>query len=359
MKATTKVPFIAPLEPRVKRDAIAAMTRIIEEERFILGWEVGSLEQHLALRLGVEHVIAVSSGTDALLVSLMALGIGRGDSVITTPYSFISTAEVIARVGARPLFVDIDPHTYNLEQVPATDASAAVLVSLFGRPLPTVADCAIPVVEDAAQSIGAEPASGALIKCLSFFPSKNLGGFGDGGAVCTNGSDTIAEKVRAIRQHGMRTKYHSSDIGGNFRLDTLQAAVLLAKLPHLSRWTSMRRENADTYRMLFQEYGLFTPDVETPAHVEGHVYNQFVIRARNRDGLASFLANAGVATAVYYPTPLHLQDCFHYLEYKEGDFPHAETLAKEALALPIHPGLTAIQIDYVVSSIARFYGMRA
>ncbi len=354
----------------IREDIRAAIDRVCDTQRFILGPEVTALEEEIARFCGVRYAIGVSSGTDALLIALMALGVGPGDEVLTTPYSFFATAGVIARLGARPAFVDIEPATFNLEtSAVATRVTArtkAILpVHLFGRcveldPVLEVAQAhGIAVIEDAAQAIGACDSQGRQagtlggMGCFSFFPSKNLGAFGDAGMLVTN-DETLAETLHVLRVHGGNTKYHYQLIGGNFRLDALQAAVLRVKLPYLTAWTAARRANAGRYRMLFAEAGL-SDRVVLPADTPGHIYNQFVIRVPDRDRLQGFLRDRGVETEVYYPLPLHVQECFCYLGYHQGDFPHAEAVAGDSLALPIYPELTGSQQQYIVGRIREFY----
>lgn len=355
---------------KIESEVREAIDRVLEDQDFILGPEVERFEREIGRFCGTRYGVGVSSGTDALLVSLMAEGVGPGDEVVTTAYSFIATANVIARLGATPVFVDINPETWNLEPRSAVSAigprtKAVIPVHLFGRcvelePIKRAAsehDAA--VIEDAAQAIGARNGNGRPVGslgnygCFSFFPTKNLGGFGDGGMVVT-GSPERAEKLRMLRAHGGKNKYHNVVIGGNFRLDELQAAVLRVKLGYLDRWTRQRRKNASRYRDLFDGFGL-VGTVTIPEDVGGHVYNQFVVRVPDRDGLREYLDNSGVETAVYYPRPLHLQRCFAKLSYKQGDFPHAEAAAEEALALPIFPELTDRQQEYVVANIADYY----
>jgi dTDP-4-amino-4,6-dideoxygalactose transaminase len=350
------------------RDGIlAAVTRVCDAQRFVLGPEVESLEAELCAALGVRHAIGVSSGTDALLVALMALGIGTGDEVVTSTYSFFATAGSIARVGARPVLVDIDPATFNIDAAAVADAitprtRAIMPVHLFGQcaemdPLVEIAARAgVPIVEDAAQAIGAaykdRPAGsiGAL-GCFSFFPSKNLGAFGDAGLVTTN-DDELARMVRLLRNHGAEQQYFHRVIGGNFRLDALQAAVLRVKLPHLPGWTAGRQRNAGRYRHLFDERSMATrvqPPVNAPDRT--HIYNQFVVRVRDRDRVRQELAARGIGTAIYYPVPFHLQDCFAGLGYRAGAFPHAEAAARDTLALPIFGELTVEQQAHVASAL--------
>lgn len=341
----------------LRAELLAAVTRVIDSGHFILGPEVEAFEKELAAATDVPHAIGVSSGTDALLVGLMALGVGHGDEVVTTPFSFFATAGAIARLGAKPVFADVDPATFNLDPAAAAAAvtartKAVIPVHLFGRPaaMPAVK---VPVVEDAAQSIGAAPLTGAL-SCLSFFPSKNLGAFGDGGAVLVRDA-ALAERVKLLRAHGSKPKYVHHAVGGNFRLDALQAAVLRVKLPHLASWTAKRRVNAARYRALFAAAKL-PADFILPTDAPGHIYNQFVVRAPRRDALRDALAKAGVGTEIYYPGPLHLQACFAELAYERGSMPHAERACAEVLALPIYPELTEAQQAEVVGAIAKFYG---
>jgi len=354
----------------IRSEIDAAIERVVESQHFILGPEVEGLERELATFCNVRFAIGVSSGTDALLAALMAIGTGPGDEVITTAYSFFATAGVIARLGARPVFVDIDPKTFNLDgtgvgQKITSRTKAIMPVHLFGQcaamdPIMEIAkEKGITVIEDAAQAIGAQDNKGRQagtighVGCFSFFPSKNLGAFGDAGMVITN-DDYLAETVRALRVHGAKPRYHHSLVGGNFRLDALQAAVLRVKLKHLSRWTEMRRNRGNRYRSLFEEMGL-TKYVSLPEDSAGHIYNQFVCRFSDRDRLRSFLREKGVETEVYYPVPLHRQDCFGDLGYRSGDFPKAETAALESLAVPIYPELTEDQQRYVVEQIKEFY----
>lgn len=356
----------------LRTQLLDAVARVFDSQQFILGAEVETFEREVAAAIGVPHAIGVSSGTDALLASLMALGIGPGDEVVTTPYSFFATAGSIARLGARPVFVDVDPVTLNLDPS-LVDAAlsprtrAIVAVHLFGHPADVDAIGAlaarrgIPIVEDACQAIAATQCGrtvGGLgaVGCFSFFPSKNLSGAGDGGLVTTT-DPGLAAKVRLLRQHGAEAKYSHSIVGGNFRLDAVQAAVLRVKLPHLPAWTEARRANAERYAHLAGEAGLPEYGVALPVERRHcrHVYHQYVVRAPRRDELRRFLTQRGIGTAVYYPVPLHLQDCFRDLGYVEGDLPHAETAARESLALPIYPGLTRDQQAYVVESIAAFY----
>jgi dTDP-4-amino-4,6-dideoxygalactose transaminase len=354
----------------IRSEIHEAMDRVCESQHFILGPEVTALEQEVAAFCGARFAVGVSSGTDALLAALMAIGIKPGDEVITSAYSFFATAGVIARLGARPVFADIDPRTYNLDarqvRKGVTPRTKAILpVHLFGRCsqmdliIAVAKDHKVHVIEDAAQAIGARDETGKQagtigdIGCFSFFPSKNLGAFGDGGMVITN-DERLAELLTILRVHGGKPKYHHRTVGGNFRLDALQAAILRVKLRYLQNWTKARRENAERYRLLFKEMGLLKW-ISVPEDVPGHIYNQFVPRFPDRDELRGFLRKRGVETEIYYPIPLHLQECFQKLGYRNGDFPKAEAAAKETLALPIYPELTEAQERYVVETIREFY----
>jgi dTDP-4-amino-4,6-dideoxygalactose transaminase len=354
----------------IRSEIREAIDRVCESQQFILGPEVAALEEEVADFCGVRFAVGVSSGTDALLAALMTIGVGPDDEVITTPYSFVATAGVIARLGARPVFADIHPVTFNVDTRAAvekvTSRTRVIMpVHLFGRcaemdPLLAVAEKhGSVVIEDAAQALGAfdqkERKAGTigLMGCFSFFPSKNLGAFGDGGMLITN-DEALAETLRILRVHGSKPKYYHRILGGNFRLDALQAAVLRVKLKYLSAWTARRRTNAERYRTLFKETGLLER-VLPPEDVPGHIYNQFVILAPDRDRLQAFLRERGVGTEVYYPLPLHLQECFRDLGYRKGDFPHAEDAARKSLGLPIYPELTQAQQWYVVSQVKGFY----
>lgn len=352
----------------LRAEILAAITRVCDSQRFIMGPEITALERELAALLGARHAIAVSSGTDALLLTLMALGISAGDEVVTTTYSFFATAGEIVRVGARPVLVDIDPVTFNIDPdlaaAAVTPRTRAILpVHLFGLsadldPLMRAADrFGIPVVEDAAQAIGATYKSRPVgtigaFGCFSFFPSKNLGAFGDAGLVTTN-DDALAKRARLLRTHGMEPKYYHHLVGGNFRMDALQAAVLRVKAPHLAGWTEGRRANAERYRALFAAAGLdgvVSLPVEPPDR--RHIYNQFVIRTAERDAIKRHLDEKGIGNEIYYPVPFHEQPCFADLGYRRGQFPHAERAAAESLAIPIYGELTAAQQEAVVSAIA-------
>jgi dTDP-4-amino-4,6-dideoxygalactose transaminase len=347
-----------------------AIDRVCDSQRFILGPEVSALEREIAAFCGASFAVGVSSGTDALLAALMAVGVGPGDEVITSAFSFFATAGVIDRLQARPVFVDIDSRSFNLDphdlKTKVTSQTKVILpVHLFGRcaemddVMKLAQECGLHVIEDAAQAIGTrddqQRAAGTIgtAGCFSFFPSKNLGGFGDGGMVVTNDA-TLAETLSILRVHGGKPKYHHRLVGGNFRLDALQAAVLRVKLKYLSLWTEARRLNAQRYRNLFSEAGLLK-HVTLPQDAFGHIYNQFVIRCPARDRLQTHLARQGIDTEIYYPIPLHLQECFLHLGYRSGDFPCAERAACEALALPIYPELTEEQQRYVVEQIRAFY----
>lgn len=360
---------LKPQYETIRDEVRDAILRVCASQRFILGPEVEELEAAIAAHAGARFAVGVSSGTDALLASLMALEAGPGHEVVVPAYSFVATAGVVARVGARPVFVDIEPETFHMDPQAAAArmgprTRAVIPVHLFGRSmdLDPVLELAgqrrAAVVEDAAQSFGAADAKGrsagavGAAGCFSFYPSKNLGAFGDGGMVVTDDEET-ARRVRLLRVHGEAPKYHHRLMGGNFRLDSLQAAVLRVKLKYVRKWTEARRERARRYRDLLapvaSEDGLVLP-----RDCPGHVYNQFVIRSPERDRLRSFLREHGVATEVYYPAPLHLQDCFRYLGHGPGDFPHAEEAARSSLALPIYPEMTRSQQEYVCDRIRRF-----
>ncbi len=355
----------------LRDDLLEAVTRVCDSQRFIMGPEVDALETALAAELQIEHAIGVSSGTDAVLVALMALDVQPGDEVITSTYSFFATAGCIARLGAKPVLVDIDPETFNIDPAQVAGAITAhtraiVPVHLYGQSsdmamlLSAASHKRIPIIEDAAQAIGTRyqdrPVGGiGRLGCFSFFPSKNLGAFGEGGLV-TAKDTRLADRVRMLRNHGMAPKYHHRVIGGNFRLDALQAAVLRVKLPHLAAWTAGRRRNAARYRQLFADAGLVDRVTLPVERSDGfHIYNQFVIRVAQRDELMKHLAARGVGTEIYYPVPFHLQECFAYLGYRRGRFPNAEAAASTSLALPIYAELTEEQQAYVVTSIARFF----
>lgn len=336
---------------------LQAISRVVDSGTFIQGAELEAFERELAAALGVARAIGVSSGTDALLVALMALGVGPGDEVVTTPFSFYATVGCVVRLGARPVFADIDPLSFNLDPLAAEAACgprtrAVIPVHLFGRPA-TLPQTKVPIIEDAAQAIGASPLRG-IASCLSFFPSKNLGAFGDAGAVLCDDVD-LADKIALRRTHGARPKYVHQVVGGNFRLDALQAAILRVKLPHLPAWTQRRQANADRYRRLFSTLPGIPTELRLPESASDHIYNQFVIRTSQRDRLREYLTQKDVGTEVYYPLPLHLQPCFAELGYRKGDFPHAEKAAEEVLALPIYPELKPEQQEHVVRQVAAYF----
>jgi dTDP-4-amino-4,6-dideoxygalactose transaminase len=375
-----KVPLLDLKEQyqSIKEEILKVTEEIFESQYFILGPRVEALEKDIAGYCSSKHALGVSSGTDALLISLMAADINAQQTVITTPYTFFATAGSIFRTGARPIFVDIDPDTYNmspesLERVIASmtnkereSLKAVIPVHLYGQcvdmdPILKIAkEYNLFVIEDAAQAIGAEyrgRRAGSMgdFGCFSFFPTKNLGAFGDGGMVIT-GSDDLYDKLSVLRVHGSYPKYYHKLVGGNFRLDAFQAAVISVKLKHLDKWTQSRRENARKYRKLFATVGI-DDVIKLPVEKEErHIYNQFVICVKDkRDELRLFLNDAGVGTEIYYPIPMHLQECFLALDYKKSDFPVAEYAALHTLALPIYPELSDDQIAYVVEKIKDFY----
>ena len=378
-------PQYRPLEAEIQ----AVIQKVCASQWFILGPAVKELEASIAAYSQCKFGIGVSSGTDALLLALMALEIGQGDEVITSPFTFFATAGTIARAGARPTFCDIDPVTFNLSAAAVEQfiakycerrgadlinretggrIKALMPVHLYGQVadmqplLQTARRYGLKVIEDAAQAIGSEDddhkRAGAFgdVGCLSFFPTKNLGAFGDAGMCVTNDA-ALAERMDILRVHGGKPKYYHSLIGGNFRIDELQAAVLNVKFKHLDDWSAARQRNAAFYNGAFGRAKLGEA-VETPHASLGyrHIYNQYVIRVRNRDALREYLAAAGIGTEIYYPVPLHLQTCFAYLGHKPGDFPQSERAAAETLALPIFPELTETQLQYVVDTIVGFYG---
>ncbi|PYN74194.1 MAG: transcriptional regulator [Candidatus Rokuibacteriota bacterium] len=366
----------------IKADVDAAVAEVVASQHFILGPKVEQCEKAVAAYCGCSYAVGVSSGTDALLACLMVENIGPGDEVITTPYTFFATAGAIARLGATPVLVDIDPTTYNLDpgriEAKVTKRTRAIMpVYLYGQmadmePVMWVADkYGLAVIEDAAQAIGAEhkgrrAGSIGQYGCLSFFPSKNLGAFGDGGMIVTNDAER-AEKLMCLRAHGSKPKYHHKVVGGNFRLDALQAAVVSAKLPYLDSWTAARQRNAERYDGLFASSGLSiadsaplsttgSPQIVLPKVVtDRHIFNQYVIRVPRRDQLKAALQKKGVGTEVYYPVPMHLQECFAYLGHPAGSFPESEAAANETLALPVYPELTDAQARYVVECTREFF----
>ena len=388
-------PQLAPL----REEILAAVTEVIDSSCYIMGPKVEDLERAVAEYCGVPHAIGVASGTDALLISLMALKVGPGDLVLTTPYSFFATMGAVLRLGAQPLFADIDPVSFNLDPAAARRVLAAqppgarrvkamIPVHLYGQCaemtalLELAAEYEIPVVEDAAQAIGAcAPLGGGATDsetswrragsmgttgCFSFFPSKNLGGIGDGGMVICR-DDELAERIKILRVHGSSPKYHHPLVGGNFRLDPIQAAVLEIKLRHLPAWHAARRRNARRYQQLLEESGLVAAGLVTPpaalhrrsaseAGVEDyHIYNQYVLRVEQRDQLLAHLQQAGIGCEVYYPIPLHRQECLAGLGYHQQSFPEAERAARQTLALPIYPELTPEMQQEVVAALAAFY----
>ena len=351
-------------------DALSAIERVVDSQSFIMGEEVSRFEAHLAEFAGVAHARGVSSGTDALLAALMALDVGPGDEVITSPFTFFATAGVIHRLGARPVFVDIDPRTFNMTEAGTRAAitsrtKAIIPVHLYGQ----VCDLGSlysdpnrpPIIEDAAQALGAK-LHGRMTghwgdcSCVSFFPSK-IWGIRDGGAVLVN-DEALAERIHIMRLHGSKPKYHHHFVGGNFRLDAIQAAVLDVKLPLLNGWADARRANAGLYNELFLEsglveHGLVSTPIESPnAH---HVYNQYVLRVSKRDELKAHLQEQGIGSMIYYPRPLHLQPCFRELGYEKGDFPHAERACEDVLAIPVYPELPDGAQQHIVETIRSFY----
>jgi dTDP-4-amino-4,6-dideoxygalactose transaminase len=371
----------------IRTEVLEAIREVCDSQRFILGPQVTALEQAVAAYSNVKHAIGVSSGTDALLVALMALDVADGAEVITTPYTFFATGGCVARAGGRPVFVDIEPRYFNIDpdrveeflesncerdgngtvnKKTGARVKALIPVHLYGQ----MADMArlralaakwqLAIIEDAAQAIGAETGDGTRagnagdIGCFSFFPSKNLGAFGDGG-MCVTNDDALAESLRILRVHGGKPKYYHSVIGGNFRLDEIQAAVLNVKLKYLDGWTAGRQKNAAHYDELLAKTAS-TGAIETPARAPGrHIYNQYVIRAQRRDELRTFLQSKNIGTEIYYPVPLHLQKCFAYLGMQPGACPESERAARETLALPIYPELTIEQLTYVAEQIDAFY----
>jgi dTDP-4-amino-4,6-dideoxygalactose transaminase len=355
----------------IREEVMAALTKVMETQQFVLGPEVAHFEEEIAAYLGAKHAIGCASGTDALVLALMAAGIGRDDEVITTPFSFVATAGSIAWVGATPVFVDIDPVTFNMDpqkiEAAITPRTKAIVpVHLFGLPadldpIMTIAKSRkLIVVEDAAQAIGSRydgPFTGTIgdFGCFSFFPSKNLGAAGEGGLITTNDSAAV-ERLRMLRVHGSRTKYVHEILGTNSRLHALQAAVLRVKLRHLDKWADGRESRAARYRRLFEERGLtkFLACPPIPPAKFHHVYNQFTIRAQRRDGLKQFLMKSGIPSEIYYPRCLHLQAAFSYLKYQPGSMPVAEKASQDVLSLPVYPELSDAQQDAVVKGIADF-----
>lgn len=354
----------------IREEVMEVVTRVFDSQQFIMGAEVEAFEKEAAAYCRVRHAIGCASGSDALLLALMALGVGQGDEVITVPFTFFATTSAITRLGARAVYVDIRPDDFNLdvEQLEAaiTPRTRAILpVHLFGQcaRMDAILEIAgrhgIPVIEDAAQAIGAEfqgrPAGTmGLVNCFSFFPTKNLGGAGDAGMMTTN-DDALADKLRILRVHGMQPRYYHHVVGINSRIDALQAVVLRVKLKYLEQWTEARRTNAARYHRLFAEAAI--PDLVTPlVHPDGrHIFHQYTVRCARRDELRKYLQEAGIGAEVYYPVPLHLQECFQFLGYREGEMPVSEQLSREVMSLPIYPELAPEQLDYVVEKIAEFY----
>ena len=370
-----KVPLLdlKPQYEQIRAEVEPMVLEVCRSQAFILGPKVAECEAAVAAYCGAAHGVGMSSGSDALIVALMAEGIGAGDEVITTPYTFFATVGAIARVGAKTVFVDIDPVTFNLDGAKVAAAvtprtKAIIPVHLYGQMADMDAVMAVAkkhglaVIEDAAQAIGAEwkgRRAGSIgdYGCFSFFPSKNLGCFGDGGML-TMQDAAKAKKSVILRNHGSEPKYYHRLIGGNFRLDALQAAVVTIKLKHLDGWTAARQANAARYEKLFAAAGVAAAGKVTlpAAKTNRHIYNQYVIRAENRDGLLAHLRSREIGTEIYYPVPLHLQECFRDLGHGEGDFPESEKAAKETLALPIYPDLTDGMAQAVVAAVAEFYG---
>ncbi len=379
-----KVPLLdlKPQYQSIKNEIMSSLEEVITSQSFILGPNVEKLEKEIASYCGVPHAVGVNSGSDALLLSLMALDIKAGDMVITTPYTFFATVGSICRLNAEPLFVDIDPDTYNIDpdmleslldslsEDNKNKVKAIIPVHLYGqcadmgRIIATAKKHGIAIIEDAAQALGASCTLNNEVKkscamgdfgCLSFFPSKNLGCFGDGGMITVK-DEKIAKKLKSLRMHGMGETYIHQHVGMNGRLDALQAAVLLIKLPYLDLWAEKRSKNAGLYHKLFEDQGL-SEYISPPKTGNGfkHVFNQFVIRAKDRDDLKKHLQSKEIGCAIYYPLSLHMQECFQFLGYKEGDFPKSEKASKETLALPVYPELKEAQIRYVAEQIGNFY----
>ncbi len=355
----------------IREEVNQAIQEVCENQAFILGSKVQEFEQAVAEYSQAKFAVGVSSGTDAILIALMGLGIHAGDEIITTPHTFFATTGCIARLGAKPVFADIEPDTFNIDptkiEEKITPKTKAILcVHLFGQccemgPIKEIAQKhSLAIVEDAAQSIGAEwngHRAGSIgdVGCFSFFPSKNLGAFGDGGMVVSN-NEELAERIRILRVHGSKPKYYHKIIGGNFRLDALQAAVLSIKLKYLDGWTAKRQQNATDYAHLFEKSGLVGKQVILPTiQQDRHIFNQYTIRVKQRNELMKYLKDNKIGCEIYYPVPMHLQECFAYLGYKEGDFPNTESAAKESLSIPIYPELTQNQKEYIEGKIQEFY----
>ena len=357
----------------LKNEIHEAIDRVMDSQRFILGPEVTALESTCAKYTDSKFGIGLSSGSDALIIALMVLDIKAGDEVITTPYTFFATVGAIHRVGAKAVLVDIEADSYNidpakLEKVITKNTKAIIPVHLYGqsadmKPIMEIAKKHnLYVIEDAAQAIGTEYQGKRVgtigdIGCFSFFPSKNLGAFGDGG-LCTTNDAALAEKLQIFRAHGSKPKYYHKYVGGNFRIDAMQAAILNVKIKYLDSWTKARQENADTYTKLFDQAGLKSK-VRTPWVRSGdrHIYNQYVIAVDNRDNLKKYLAENGVETEIYYPLSMHMQECFQYLGYKQGNFPVSEKSSNSTLAIPVYPEVSKNDLEYVVQTISKFYQM--
>ena len=356
--AETSIPMvnvakeIQPLRSQIDK----AISKVLDSGRFIQGPEVVAFEEELASMTGSKFAVGVSSGTDALLCSLMGMDVGQGDEIVTTAFTFFATGGVVARLGAKLVFADIDPDNFCLDPNQAiskmsSKTKALMPVNLFGR-LAELPNVDVPILEDAAQSIGTSSPRG-LAAGISFFPTKNIGAVGDAGAILTNNQEFF-EKIQKLRNHGAKPKYYHALIGGNFRLDALQAAILRVKLPYLEEWNKIRKDNAARYRSAFANSTL-PPEFRCPNHVDEHIYHQFTVRAPKRDQLRAYLKSKGISAEVYYPVPLHLQKCFEHLGYKKGDLPHTEKACDEVLSLPIHPTTTAGQQERVVETIESFY----
>jgi dTDP-4-amino-4,6-dideoxygalactose transaminase len=363
------VPFmdLSRIHEPLQEEFVRAFTRVSTDGRYIMGPDVAALEADVARYLGVAHAVGVSSGTDALLAALMAINVGQGDEVIVPSFTFFATAGVVARLGAKPVFTDIDPNTLLMDSAQALSLKSArtravIPVHLYGQcaPLADYHDAGLTVIEDAAQAMGATDAAGAkagglgAMGCFSFFPTKTLGGFGDGGMVTTNNPD-LADRLRLVRVHGARPKFHHNLVGGNFRLDTLQAALLRIKLPHLDAWGAMRQALASRYDEALTPW-IERGDIQRVQTLAGtHVFHQYVIRVSRRDALRDALAT-NVGTAIYYPEPLHLQPCFADLGYRAGDLPVVERVCSEVLALPCFPGLSDTEQHHVINALGAFFG---
>ncbi len=355
----------------IREEVVSSMMKIVDDQTFILGDSVKAFETDVAKYCNVRHAIGCANGTDAILLALRALDIGHGDEVVTTPFTFFATAGAIHNVGAKPVFADIDPDTFNISAEAAGAAvtaktKAVIPVDLFGQMAALESVRAhvgnLPIVEDAAQSIGAKrkingkwtlAGEVATIGTFSFFPSKNLGGYGDGGMMVTQ-DDTLAMRLRRLRVHGGEKTYYHEEVGYNSRLDALQAAVLGAKLAHLESWSAARRKNAGYYNKAFSD--LSEVRIPTVEAANESIYNQYTLRVSNRDGLQEHLKSTGIGNSVYYPLPLHLQPCFAYLGYKKGAFPESEKASAEVLSLPVYPELTQSQLDEVIGAVRGFYG---